>query len=67
MKPNTLLPLIINLLLITTIAVSSPLDDLTTAMKGLIEERQLRGLQLQVVSDGDVVFNGNFGQKNEAN
>lgn len=35
-------------------------------MIGLKEERQLRGVQLQLSQEGEVVFNLNLGEKNEA-
>jgi CubicO group peptidase (beta-lactamase class C family) len=35
-------------------------------MIGLKQERQLRGVQLQLSQEGEVVFNLNLGEKNEA-
>lgn len=65
MYPNNLIQSLLLYLLVIT-AISSPSDDLTTALKGLVEERQLKGLQLQIAKDKDILFNGNIGQKNEA-
>ena len=42
-----------------------PSDDLMASLKSLREERQLKGIQVQVSKDDKVVFDGNLGYKNE--
>lgn len=45
--------------------LAAPADDLTNAMKGLLAERQLKGMQLQVTKQKSVIYDLSLGQKNE--
>ena len=45
----------------------SPVDALEASLKSLLAERELRGIQLQVSRNSEVVANVNLGSKNEQN
>lgn len=45
-------------------ARATPTEELMAKIVGLKEERQLRGVQLQLSQGGEVVFNLNLGEKN---
>jgi CubicO group peptidase (beta-lactamase class C family) len=54
------------LLALLSLASCSPAENLTQALKALQAERQLRGMQVQLTKDQEVIFEANLGQKNEA-
>lgn len=42
-------------------ASCSPQDDLTTALNSLKTERSLKGMQVQITKDKEIVYNINLG------
>ena len=46
--------------------VATPSDELTSAMKALQAERSLKGMQVQITKQKEVIYDLNLGQKNEA-
>ena len=52
--------------LLAILATALPEDDLTTDIKSLITERQLKGIQLVISKSKQIVYNLNLGEKNEA-
>ncbi len=46
--------------------VATPSDELTSAMKALLAERSLKGMQVQITKQKEVIYDLNLGQKNEA-
>jgi D-alanyl-D-alanine carboxypeptidase len=48
------------------LASATPSQDLTAALKSLQNERQLKGMQVQVTKQKQIIFDINLGQKNEA-
>lgn len=58
--------LVLLLLVLPFFVVAAPSDDLTSAMKALLAERSLKGVQVQVTRLKQVIYDLNLGQKNEA-
>lgn len=52
------------MLLSTTMVLSLPADELDRALLALKQERQLKGMQLQITKGQQVIYNFNTGIKN---
>ena len=62
---RTLLLLIPAVLLLTAECTTLN-EDITNTLKALLEERQLKGMQVQVTKQQEIIYNLNLGVKNEA-
>lgn len=62
-----MIPKVILLLLVIALCSATPEDDLAVDIRALKNERQLKGMQVQVTKGKEVIFNLNLGEKNEAN
>ena len=62
---RTLLLLITTVLLLTAECTTLN-EDITNSLKALLEERQLKGMQVQVTKQQEIIYNLNLGVKNEA-
>lgn len=58
--------LLITAVLLLTVECTTPNEDITNTLKALLEERQLKGMQVQVTKQQGIIYNLNLGVKNEA-
>lgn len=58
--------LVLLVLVCPLFVVATPSDELTSAMKALLAERSLKGMQVQITKQKEVIYDLNLGQKNEA-
>lgn len=66
MKIN-LISQIFLVVLIFNFANCSPTDDLSQALDKLVKDRSLKGLQLQITNNSQIIYNRNIGIKNQKN